>query len=107
MVRYVSWPHELGHGGSWICNRCAVVPPSRSNTAAQARTEVSEPPYRTSKPTLFILRWNADGLSTKVQELRDRLAAESIRETKLAEKDASLPFPGYNLIRVDHPNTHL
>ncbi len=22
------------HGGSWICNRCAVVPPSRPNIAA-------------------------------------------------------------------------
>ncbi len=25
-----------------------------------------------------VLNWNADGLSTKVQELRDKLAAESI-----------------------------
>ncbi len=43
---------------------------------------------------LRILQWNADGLSTKVQELRDRLAAESIdvcliQKTKLTEKDAS------------------
>ncbi len=43
---------------------------------------------------LRILQWNADGLSTKVQELRDRLAAESIdvcliQVTKLTEKDAS------------------
>ncbi len=85
------------HGGSWICNRCAVVPPSRPNIAAQPRTEVSEPPCRTSKHMLRILQWNADGLSTKVQELRDRLAAQSInvcliQETKLAEKDASPPF---------------
>ncbi len=60
-------------------------------------TEVSKPPYRTSKPTLRILQWNTDGLSTKVQELHDRLAAESIdvcliQETKLVEKDASPPF---------------
>ncbi len=44
----------------------------------QFRTEISEPACRTSKPTLRILQWNADGLSTKAQELRDRLAAESI-----------------------------
>ncbi len=99
------------HGGSWICNRCAVAPPSRSNTVAQSRTEVSEPPCRTSKPTLRILQWNADGLYTKVQELRDRLAAESIdvcliQETKFPEKDASPPFPGYNSIRFGHPSTH-
>ncbi len=46
-----------------------------------------------------------------MQELRDRLAAESIdvcliQETKLAEKGASPPFPGYNSIRVDRPSTH-
>ncbi len=46
-----------------------------------------------------------------MQELRDRLAAESInvcliQGTKLAEKDASLPFPGYNSIRVDRTSTH-
>ncbi len=55
--------------------------------------------------------WNADGLYTKVQERRDRLAAESIdvcriQETKLAEKDASPHFPGYNSIRFDRPSTH-
>ncbi len=99
------------HGGSWICKRCAVVPSGRPNTAAQPRTEISEPPCRTSKPTLRILQWNADGLSTKVQELRDGLAAESIdvcllQETKLTEKDASPPFPGYNSIRVDGPSVH-
>ncbi len=43
---------------------------------------------------LRILKCNAGGLSTEVQELRDRLAAESIdvcliQETKLAEKDAT------------------
>ncbi len=62
-------------------------------------------------PTLRILQWNADGFSTKVQELRDKLAAESIGmflilETKLAEKDATPPFPGFNSIRVDGPSTH-
>ncbi len=46
-----------------------------------------------------------------MQELRDRLAAESIdvcltQETKLSEKDASPPFPGYNSIRVNRPSTH-
>ncbi len=60
---------------------------------------------------LRILQWNADGLSTKVLELRDSLAAESIdvclfQETELVEKDASPPFPGYNSIRVDRPTTH-
>ncbi len=55
--------------------------------------------------------WNADGLSTEVQELRDRLAAKSIearliQETKLTEKDASRPFPSYNSIRLDRPSTH-
>ncbi len=43
---------------------------------------------------LRILKCNAGGLSTKEQELRDRLAAESIdvylmQEAKLAEKDAT------------------
>ncbi len=89
---------------------CAC-PPSRLNTTAQSRTEVLEPPCRKRKPTLRILQWNADDLSIKVQELRDRLAAESIdvcliQETKLAEKDASMPFPGYNSIRLVHPSTH-
>ncbi len=37
-----------------------------------------EPPCRKSKPTLRIRQWNADGLSTKVQEQRDRLAAKSV-----------------------------
>ncbi len=62
------------------------------------------------KPTLRILQWNTDGLSTKVQELRDRLAAESIdvylvQETKLAEKDGTPSFPGFNSIRVGGPST--
>ncbi len=44
-----------------------------------------------------------------MQELRDRLAAESIdvcliQETKLDEKDASPSFPGYN--STDRPSTH-
>ncbi len=55
--------------------------------------------------------WNADGLSTKVQERRDRLAAETIdvcliQDTKLAKKDISPPLPGYNSIRFGRPSTH-
>ncbi len=61
------------HCRSWICNGCTVFP-SRPSTAAQPRTEVLEPPCRISKPTLRILQWNADGLSTKVQQQHDRLA---------------------------------
>ncbi len=58
---------------------------------------------------LRIIQSNADGLSAKMQELRDRLEVESIevrliQETKLVEKDASSPFPGYNSIRVAPPH---
>ncbi len=73
--------------------------------------KVSEPPRRTGKPTLRILQRNTDGLSTKAQELRDRLTAESIdvcliQETKLVERDAFPPFQGYNSIRFDRLSTH-
>ncbi len=75
------------------------------------RTPLSETPCHPNKPTLHILRWNADGLSTKVQELRDSMAAEIIdvcliQETKLTEKDAPPPFPDYNPIRVGRPTTY-
>ncbi len=49
---------------------------------------VSEPAYRVSQSALRILQWNADGLSPKVQELRQRLQVGKIdicliQETKL------------------------
>ncbi len=73
------------HGDSWICNACAGVSPSRLNTFAQPRHEISEPVNRTSERMLRMLQCNA-----QLQELFDRLATESIsvcliRETKFSE----------------------
>ncbi len=43
-----------------------------------------------SKPTLCILKWNANGHSTRAQELCDRLAAESIDVCLIQETNTRL-----------------
>ncbi len=43
-----------------------------------------------SKPTLRILKWNANGHSTRAQELCDRLAAESIGVCLIQETNPRL-----------------
>ncbi len=82
--------------------------PSRPNTFAQLRTEISEPPSCSSKPTLCVC---TDGLSSNVQELCDRLVTKSIdvyliQETKVAENNVTPPFPGYNSVRVNRLTIH-
>ena len=60
---------------------------------------------------LSILQWNADGLSTKVVELRERLVAENIdvcviQETKLKHDLVSPKIYGYKtILRADRKGT--
>ena len=53
-----------------------------------------------------IYQWNADGLATKIYELKNRLAEKEIdicmiQETKLRLGDTSPRIPGYACLRDD------
>ncbi len=77
----------------------------------QTNRFASEPANRVSQSALRILQWNADGRSTKVNELRQRLQLEKIdicliQETKLTSKDPTPAFPGFSAIHQDRPAAH-
>ncbi len=77
----------------------------------QTNRFVTESANRVSQSALRILQWNADGLSTKVHELRQRLQLEKIdiclnQETKLISKDTTPAFPDLSTIRQDCPFSH-
>ncbi len=81
------------------------------NLPLQTSRFVSEPANRVSHSALRILKWNADGLSTKVHELRQRLQLEKIdlcliKETKLTSKDPTPAFPGFSAVRQGRPASH-
>ncbi len=72
----------------------------------QTNRFVSEPANRVNQSALRILQWIADGLSTKVHELKQRLQLEKIdfcliQETKLTCKDPTPALVGFSAIRQD------
>ncbi len=93
---------------SWICRPCTTTPSQLRQGPLQTNRLVSKPANRVSQSALRILQWNADGLSTKVHELRQRHPLEKIdicliQETKLNSKDPTPAFPGFSAIRQDRP----
>ncbi len=91
---------------SWIYRRCTTTPPQLRQGPLQTNRFVSEAANRVNQ---LALQWNADGLPTKVHELRQRLQLEKIaicliQETKLTSKDSTPAFSGFSAIRQDRPH---
>ncbi len=75
----------------WICSQCTTTPPQLRQGPLQTNRFVSEPANRVSQSALRILQWNADGLSTKVHELRQRLLSDPGNVAHLQRPDTGLP----------------
>ena len=57
---------------SWTCNRCiSILAPIASPADPNSIRSVSERVQKSCKPSLKIVQWNADGLKTKIYELKD------------------------------------
>ena len=90
----------LSAGADWTCKKCEEqrerdysIPTLQGNT-------ISEKINGESRQSLKILQWNADGLNTKMLELRKRLIDEdidvcNIQETKFQPKISTPKIPGY------------
>ena len=93
--------------GAWTCKRCITLSaPTPSPTDPSKFRSVSEKLQKKCKPSLKIYQWNADGLATKIYELKNRLAEKEIdicmiQETKLRLGDTSPRIPGYACLRDD------
>ena len=80
----------------WTCKDCEEKESRDYNTQPPNSNTVSEQVKGERKDSLKILQWNADGLSTKIFELRDRLLKDdidicNIQETKL-KANAKTPY---------------
>ena len=96
--------------GTWTCSRCSAAPVAPHTQPVPV--EVSEPPVSSSRSTLRILQWNADGIRPKLAELEDRLRSLQIdiavvQETKLKPSDRDPRIPGFSTIRKDRNNHDL
>ena len=93
--------------GAWTCKRCITLSaPTPSPTDPSKFRSVSEKLQKKCKPSLKIYQWNADGLATKIYELKNRLAEKEIdicmiQEKKLRLGDTSPRIPGYACLRDD------
>ena len=80
----------------------------QSDDSPELTTDNPEP--SDEKEKLRILQWNADGINTKIHELRERckdldLDIVLIQESKLRDDQKADPqIPGYATIRVDRKN---
>ena len=84
----------------WTCNKCLESQERDYNKVEQTGTHISETVVGTSNQSLKIMQWNADGLNTKISELRSRLKEENIdicniQETKLQPHMPTPKIPGY------------
>lgn len=91
----------------WQCLDCE----EKENKQNEPTDDPSKPPdaseqQRINKNHLRILQWNADGLYTKMGELKERLSQQDvdvalIQEAKLRKTDRTPRIPGYTTIRED------
>ena len=95
------------HNGLWVCKKCDKHEERDYVTTNPRGVEVSERTIGPTKNGLTVLQWNADGLSTKTTELRERLLHEDIdvcvvQESKLKKNLNSPKIYGYNtILRAD------
>ena len=93
--------------GAWTCKRCVTLAaPDPALIDPSSHRSVSESLRKQYKPSLKIYQWNADGLSTKIYELKHRLLKHDIdicmiQETKLRLGDSTPRIPGYACLRDD------
>ena len=104
----------LALAGDWTCEECSHCENREYTTTTQSYSDASEKYIGSDKHSLdklAILQWNADGLSTKVTELRERLVEEDIdvcviQETKLGRNVISPKIQGYRaVLRADRKGT--
>ena len=104
----------LALADDWTCEECTHCENREYTTTTQPYSDASEKYVgldKTSLDKLAILQWNADGLSTKVTELRERLVEEDIhvcviQETKLGRNVISPKIQGYRaVLRADRKGT--
>ena len=93
---------------SWTCPSCEEKRSSRDESTQHGGTgeDVTDRSRKVEKNSLRILQWNADGLSTKIDELRERLSEDEydicvIQETKLRRSNKSPNIKGYATLRAD------
>ena len=91
---------------AWICTRCNSFLAPDSPATTTTRRSISEKLQKSCKPSVKIVQWNADGLSTKVYELKNTLSEKDIdicmtQETKLRLGDTTPRIPGYAALRDD------
>lgn len=94
----------------WDCETCRINrrPPDKPPETRDAISQKSEPKSKVSYRPLRILQWNAEGINTKVYELREfleeyKIDVAVIQETKLLSKNKknSPDIKGYQLYRGD------
>ncbi len=90
---------------SRTCRRYTTALPQLCQRPLPISRFVSQPAIRISQSAVRILQWNANGLSTKVHELRQRVLMAKIyiyliKETKLVPKDPTPAFPSFPTIRL-------
>jgi ribonuclease HI len=92
----------------WMCPKCErdQEPRNSLNQHGGTATETADDAPHKPKKSLRIMQWNADGLSTKIDELRERLTEADIdvciiQETKLRPNTKTPTIKGYASIRAD------
>ena len=96
---------------TWSCHKCIQLsgPHNFTKTLGGTAIETSgQNPRRTTKSSLRILQWNANGISPKAHELEVRLHKDEydiclIQETKLKAGKTTPKIKGYTSIRLDRP----
>ena len=97
----------LSTNAHWICYLCEEKEQRNYTSPYTAVTEVSEKVKGTENKSLRVLQWNADGINTKIHELKSRLLSENIdvcniQESKLRPHMPTPKLPGYKAAkRVD------
>ncbi len=92
------------------CYRSPRIQRLRHNFDRDRCRPAGSSPSRPTESALRTNQLNADGLSPKVHELRQRLQLEKIdicliQETKLAPKDPTPAFPVFSTIHQDRPSS--
>uniref|UniRef100_A0A1I8I854 PHD-type domain-containing protein n=1 Tax=Macrostomum lignano TaxID=282301 RepID=A0A1I8I854_9PLAT len=97
--------------GMWRCPPCSKAasrsPPSPTGSDPTIpRRGSSAPGWDSSKPTLTILQWNADGICNKMgelEELAQRLQVDiiTVQESKLTSLNRTPKLSGYSTVRKD------
>ena len=93
--------------GTWTCDICNNAQTNNGlvNTGQPQDNVVRRAEVR-SRSSLKVLRWNANGLKSKMVDLEDRIRHTKIdlimiQESKLCSKDWNPSLPVYSIIRKD------